>query len=180
MKIYTKTGDQGQTSLYNGTRISKADLRLDAIGSVDELNSHLGLLRDQPINANLQNGFQRIQENLFVIGALLASEKNTDKVPNLSADSVNWLENEIDRMEEELPAMQFFILPGGHPTVSQAHVTRCVCRRAERQVVRLSEQVQVDPLLFRYLNRLSDYLFVLARYLGKKLEVDEIPWKPNG
>lgn len=179
MKIYTKTGDLGQTSLYNGTRVSKADLRLDAIGTIDELNSHLGLLRDQPINASRQNNFQRIQENLFVIGALLASEKKAKKVPDLPTDSVEWLETEIDTMEEELPSMQFFILPGGHTTVSQAHVTRCVCRRAERQVVRLSEQTQIDPLLLRYLNRLSDYLFVLARYLGRKLEVDEIPWKPN-
>ncbi|MGD1889990.1 MAG: cob(I)yrinic acid a,c-diamide adenosyltransferase [Cyclobacteriaceae bacterium] len=179
MKIYTKTGDNGTTSIYGGTRLPKSDLRLEAIGSVDELNAHLGLLRDQSSNLIPEAKFQQIQENLFVVGALLASEGKPEKIPNLPPNSVEWLEEQMDKMDEELPEMRFFILPGGHPIVSQAHITRCVCRRAERQLVRLAEQVSIASLLFRYLNRLSDYLFVLARYLGKKQNVKEIPWRPN-
>ncbi|MEO0332485.1 MAG: cob(I)yrinic acid a,c-diamide adenosyltransferase [Bacteroidota bacterium] len=179
MKIYTKTGDRGETSLYGGQRISKADLRMEAIGTVDELNAQIGLLRDQPINANRQDKFQWVQDNLFVVGAILASEPGKSGVPELPADGVSWLEHEIDQMDSELPAMRFFILPGGHPTVSQAHIARCVCRRAERCVVRLAENISVEPVLVTFLNRMSDYLFVLARFLGKELEVGEIPWKPN-
>ncbi|WKN42708.1 cob(I)yrinic acid a,c-diamide adenosyltransferase [Tunicatimonas pelagia] len=179
MKIYTKTGDKGETSLYGGSRVSKADLRIEAIGTVDELNAQIGLLRDQPINASRQDKFQWIQDNLFVVGAIMASQVDQSSVPELSADSTSWLEREIDQMDSELAPMRFFILPGGHPVVSQAHVARCVCRRAERCVVRLSENDSVDPLLTTFLNRLSDYLFVLARYLGKELGVEEIPWKPN-
>jgi len=179
MKIYTKTGDNGTTALYGGTRLSKSDLRLEAIGSVDELNAHLGLLRDWSDKKISEDNFQLIQEHLFVIGALLASEGKSEKIPDLPTDIVKWLEDQIDQLDQDLPEMQFFILPGGHPLVSQAHITRCVCRRAERQVVRLSEQAEIDPLLFQYLNRLSDYLFVLARYIGKKENVKEIPWKPN-
>ncbi len=154
-------------------------MRLEAIGSVDELNAHLGLLRDLCRDLISSDNFQLIQENLFVVGALLASEGKLSKIPDLSPGDVKWLEEQIDQMDKELPEMQFFILPGGHPLVSQAHIARCVCRRAERQVVRLSEQATIDPLLFRYLNRLSDYLFVLARFLGKKQNVKEIPWRPN-
>ena len=179
MKIYTKTGDDGMTSLYGGTRISKADLRMETIGTVDELNAQLGLLRDQPVNANRQSDFQVIQEVLFVVGALLANEKDRPNVPTISNDQVEWLEAGIDQMDAELPAMRFFILPGGHPAVSIAHIARCVCRRAERHVVRLAEHVQVPAIIQVYLNRLSDYLFVLARYMGKELEVDEIPWHPE-
>ncbi|MEM9833748.1 MAG: cob(I)yrinic acid a,c-diamide adenosyltransferase [Bacteroidota bacterium] len=179
MKIYTKTGDGGETSLYGGERISKAALRMEAIGTVDELNAQLGLLRDQPTNADRQDKFQWLQDNLFVLGAILASKPDKSGVPEMSADSIARLEREIDQMDEELPAMRFFILPGGHPTVSQAHITRCVCRRAERCVVRLAENTPVEPILITFLNRLSDYLFVLARYLGKELAVNEIPWKPG-
>lgn len=181
MKIYTKTGDNGTTALYGGTRFSKADLRLEAIGSVDELNAHIGLLRDYSNGLIPDDSFQLIQENLFIIGALLASQEESDKIPDLATESVEWLEDQMDKMDEELAEMQFFILPGGHTLVSQAHISRCVCRRAERQVVRLSGQpdVEIKPLLLQYLNRLSDYLFVLARYFGKKLQVEEIPWQPN-
>lgn len=179
MKIYTKTGDRGETSLYGGQRISKADLRMEAIGTVDELNAQIGLLRDQPINSSWQDKFQWVQDNLFVVGAILASEPGKSGVPELPTDSISWLEQEIDQMDADLPAMRFFILPGGHPTVSQAHIARCVCRRAERCVVRLAENISVEPVLVTFLNRMSDYLFVLARFLGKELEVGEIPWKPN-
>ncbi len=179
MKIYTKTGDKGETSLYGGNRVSKADLRIEAIGTVDELNAQIGLLRDQSVNATRQDKFQWIQDNLFVVGAIMASEPDQKGVPKLSEDSTTWLEHEIDQMDSELSQMRFFILPGGHPVVSQAHIARCVCRRAERCVVRLFENDSVDPKLITFLNRLSDYLFVLARYLGKELEVEEIPWKPN-
>ncbi len=179
MKIYTKTGDKGETSLYGGSRVSKADLRIEAIGTVDELNAQIGLLRDQSVNSSRQDKFQWIQDNLFVVGAIMASEPGQKGVPELSTDNTLWLEQEIDQMDSELLQMRFFILPGGHPVVSQAHVARCVCRRAERCVVRLSENDSADPKLITFLNRLSDYLFVLARYLGKELEVEEIPWKPN-
>lgn len=167
------------TSLYGGTRISKADLRMEAIGTVDELNAQLGLLRDQPVNKMRQDDFQVIQEHLFVIGALLANDQDRPNMPDLPDDSIAWLEQGIDRMEEALPQMRFFILPGGHSSVSLAHVARCVCRRAERQVVRLSAHVRVPHVIQIYLNRLSDYLFVLARFLGQELDVAEIPWKPQ-
>lgn len=179
MKIYTKTGDDGSTSLYGGTRISKADLRMDAIGTVDELNAQIGLLRDQPVNADQQHKFQTIQENLFVIGAMLASEKKESNIPVLSEDSIRWIEQGIDEMVEGIPPMRFFILPGGHPAVSMAHIARCVCRRAERTTVRLSQEVDMPASINVYLNRLSDYLFILARDLGQKLKVEEIPWKAS-
>ena len=129
MKIYTKTGDQGETSLYGGNRVSKADLRIEAIGTVDELNAQVGLLRDQSENASRQDKFQRIQDDLFVVGAIIASKPEQSGVPELSSDSTEWLEQSIDQMDEELEPMRFFILPGGHPVVSQAHIARCVCRR---------------------------------------------------
>ena len=167
------------TSLYGGTRVSKADLRMEAIGTIDELNAHLGLLRDQPVNIGRQDIFQVIQEHLFVIGAQLANDKEKENIPALPKNSVSWLEQGIDGMDEVLPPMKYFILPGGHTSVSMAHVARCVCRRAERHVVRLADYASFPHVIQIYLNRLSDYLFVLARLLSQELKVNEIPWRPK-
>lgn len=181
MKIYTKTGDAGTTALYGGARVSKADERVETYGTIDELNAHLGLLRDQEVNQARAPLFQEIQETLFVIGSHLAADpsKESMKLPPLSEESVPHLEASIDALDADLPAMKYFILPGGHPAVSVCHVARCVCRRAERQVVRFSQHETVDPMIIVYLNRLSDWLFVLARAMGQQLGVDEIPWKPQ-
>lgn len=181
MKIYTRTGDQGTTALYGGTRVAKSDERVETYGTVDELNAHLGLLRDQAVNSSRGDLFQEIQETLFVIGAHLAADPNKEamKLPEITEASVANLEQSIDTMDQSLPEMKFFILPGGHPSVSVCHVARCVCRRAERQVVRFGQHEAVDPLIVVYLNRLSDWLFVLARTMGQELGVDEIPWKPQ-
>ena len=171
MKIYTKTGDQGTTALFGGQRVSKADLRVDAYGTVDELNSYLGLLFEEDL-------IVEIQDKLFTIGAILATEPGNTKVktPHLSEADIVVLEKAIDKMEESLEPMKHFILPGGHQKVSFCHIARTVCRRAERIVVALND---VDPLVIKYLNRLSDYLFVLSRFLSKKLNAKEIPWIPK-
>lgn len=182
MKIYTKTGDAGTTGLFGGSRVSKAHVRIEAYGTVDELNSQLGLLRDQAVNADRKELLIQIQENLFTIGSQLATEDDEQraKIPTLPSESVSQLEKEIDLMEEALEPMKNFILPGGHSSVSLGHVTRCVCRRAERRVVALADMTSVDELIIHYLNRLSDYLFVLCRKMGKELNVEETPWKPRG
>jgi len=181
MKIYTKTGDQGMTSLLGGKRISKADLRIDTYGTVDELNSWVGLLRDQEVNHSRKEILLIIQDRLFTIGSMLATEPGNIKVkiPVLSEKDVVVLENEIDAMDSALPPMRSFVLPGGHTAVSFAHVTRTVCRRAERLVIALNETEPVDALIIVYLNRLSDYLFVLARKMSNELNVEEAPWKPK-
>ena len=181
MKIYTKTGDQGMTSLFGGKRISKADLRIDTYGTVDELNSWVGLLRDQEVNHSRKEILLIIQDRLFTIGSMLATEPGNIKVkiPVLSEKDVVVLENEIDAMDSALPPMRSFVLPGGHTAVSFAHVTRTVCRSAERLVIALNETEPVDALIIVYLNRLSDYLFVLARKMSNELNVEEAPWKPK-
>jgi len=181
MKIYTKSGDKGKTSLLGGTRLLKSDLRIEAIGSVDELNAHLGVLRDQNINAKRRGMLHAIQDNLFVLGSILAAvgKQQPDYLPEFDPEAVRKLEEAIDEMEEELEPMRYFILPGGHPDVSACHVARCVCRRSERALVRLSEQEAVLPELIVYLNRMSDFLFVLARKIGKEHHSTEIPWKPR-
>ena len=181
MKIYTKTGDQGMTSLFGGKRVSKADLRIDTYGTVDELNSWVGVVRDQDVNQSRKKILLTIQDRLFTIGSMLATEPGNTKVkiPVLSADDVASLEHEIDAMDSALPAMRSFLLPGGHIAVSFAHVTRTVCRRAERLVIALNDTEPVDPLIIIYLNRLSDYLFVLARKMAGELGADEAPWKPR-
>lgn len=182
MKIYTRTGDKGQTGLLGGSRVSKDHLRIEAYGTVDELNSHLGMLRDMaaPLHAEL---LMDIQRTLFALGSRLASEdqENADrfKVPHIGADEVTGLERIMDTLDVELEPMRNFILPGGHPAVSQAHICRTVCRRAERRVVQLAAQEAVPDELVRYLNRLSDLLFVLARHIAKRLQVSDIPWKPG-
>ena len=179
MKIYTKTGDKGQTSLFGGKRVAKHHIRIDAYGTVDELNSYIGLIRDQEIAQESIKTLLEIQDRLFTMGSLLATESGNNKVkiPLLINSDVTFLENEIDKMNEQLPEMKSFILPGGNITVSFCHIARCVCRRAERIVSLLSELEIVDEMIIIYLNRLSDYLFVLARKIAKDKGINETPWK---
>jgi cob(I)alamin adenosyltransferase len=181
MKIYTKTGDKGQTSLIGGTRLLKSDDRINAYGTVDELNSYIGLLRDQDVNNNKKEILKEIQDRLFTIGALLASdpEKSKMKVPDLHDNDVSILEKKIDEMETGLVPLKEFVLPGGHPSVSFCHIARCVCRRAERLTVSLQQKEFVPDLIVIYLNRLSDYLFVLSRMMSKELGAEEVTWKPR-
>lgn len=180
MKIYTKKGDKGETGILGGTRLPKHHLRIESYGTIDELNSFVGLLRDQVSNPIGQLLIQ-IQEELFTIGANLASDpvKNRMELPMIAEEDISRLENLMDEMEKELPEMKSFVLPGGHPAVSTAHVCRCVCRRAERLCVALDENEEVNELILQYLNRLSDYFFVLSRKLTQEFEVEEIPWKPR-
>jgi cob(I)alamin adenosyltransferase len=183
MKIYTKTGDTGVTSLIGGTKVSKAHLRIEAYGTVDELNSYTGLCKDLITDDLTKVVLQEVQDRLFTIGSALACdpEKETKlRVPDLKEDDISLLEKEIDKMNELLPPMKSFILPGGHPTNAHLHIARCVCRRAERCCIRLgAENHEVEPIIIKYLNRLSDYLFMLARYATHLLKVEEIPWKPR-
>lgn len=181
MKVYTKKGDKGTTQLIGGTRVPKSSLRIEAYGTVDELNSHVGMIRDQDINSTHQERLLEIQDRLFTMGSLLAvDEKGTKmQLPGLFEKDVENLENWIDAMEANLEPMKSFVLPGGHTTVSHTHIARCVCRRAERITVDLANTTDIDPLLLTYLNRLSDYLFVLSRALTKELNAIEIPWKPR-
>lgn len=182
-KIYTKTGDQGKTSLIGGTKVPKSHVRIESYGTVDELNSYIGWVADQIADTNSKATLKEIQDRLFTIGSSLACDPDKEplmKIPDLLDSDVQFLEQEIDRMNESLPPMKFFILPGGHPAISTAHVARCVCRRAERICVLMKEEgMFIEPLVIQYINRLSDYLFVLARYIGFLLEVAEIPWKPR-
>lgn len=240
LRIYTKTGDKGSTSLIGGTKVSKSHLRIEAYGTVDELNSFIGLLGDHlaaasssvanvpaasssaanvpaaptssanvpaaptssappsatatssstipaapapsPLLPEAQSLLREIQDRLFTIGSSLACDPEKEPkfaIPDLRESDLTHLERSIDTMDAELPPMKSFILPGGHPAVSTAHVARCVCRRAERCVVRLQEEAPVEPLVLQYLNRLSDYLFELSRFVGHRLAVPEIPWKPR-
>lgn len=179
MKIYTKTGDKGTTSLFGGKRVPKHHIRIESYGTVDELNSYIGLIRDQKIDKNTFNVLIEIQDRLFTLGSMLATEPGNEKVkvPQLFEEDITLLENEIDKMNEVLPEMRSFVLPGGHPTVSYCHIARCVCRRAERLAVHLSEIEKVQEIVVKYLNRLSDYLFVLSRKLTQDNKANEIPWK---
>lgn len=181
MKIYTKTGDKGKTSLFGGSKVSKSSLRIESYGTVDELNSYIGLLRDQKVNQNRKDELVEIQDRLFTIGSILATEPGNTKVkiPQLAETDIIFLEKKIDVMDEKLPPMKSFILPGGHESVSHCHISRCVCRRAERIVIELNEIDPVNELVYQYLNRLSDYLFVLARMMSSELGAEETPWKPR-
>lgn len=180
MKIYTKTGDTGHTSLLGGKRVSKAHIRINAYGTVDELNSHIGLLRDVEIREDRKIILKEIQDKLFTIGShLAADDKNRKKIPDLKEEDVELLEKEIDKMNGELPPMKHFILPGGNQFVSFTHIARCVCRRAEREIVTLHHEEEVNDLIIKYINRLSDYLFVLARKLGAELNAEEVAWRPR-
>ncbi|MGK0413252.1 MAG: cob(I)alamin adenosyltransferase [Polaribacter sp.] len=188
MKIYTKTGDNGTTALFGGTRVKKYNSRIESYGTVDELNAYIGLIKDQEISKEVKDSLLKIQNELFTLGAMLATppEKETLKngkerlnIPKIDEASILFLENEIDEMDAVLPQMTHFILPGGHQAVSFCHVARCVCRRAERLSVELNDEEPLNENILKYLNRLSDYLFVLARKLTKDLEVAEIKWIPQ-
>ncbi|CAM3961223.1 cob(I)yrinic acid a,c-diamide adenosyltransferase [Flavobacterium antarcticum] len=188
MKVYTKTGDKGTTALFGGTRVPKNHIRIESYGTVDELNSHIGLIRDQDINGIYKNTLAEIQNKLFTVGAILATppEKETLKngkdrlnIPKITEAEIEFMENAIDSMEASLPQMTHFVLPGGHPTVSYCHIARCVCRRAERIAVHLNEIESIDFFVLKYLNRLSDYLFVLARKLSQDLNAEEVQWIPE-
>lgn len=188
MKIYTKTGDKGTTALFGGTRVPKDHIRIESYGTVDELNSYIGLIRDQEIALHYKNILIEIQDRLFTVGAILATppEKEVKKNGELrlqklgiTESDIALLENEIDTMEEALPPMTHFVLPGGHTTVSYCHIARCVCRRAERLAVHLDHNEPVSEIVIMYLNRLSDYLFVLARKLSNDLNAEEVKWIPR-
>ncbi len=183
LKIYTKTGDKGTTSLIGGTKVSKSHLRIEAYGTVDELNSYIGLSRDLLVDEKGRATLLEVQDRLFTIGSSLACDPIKEpkmRIPDLKEKDITFLESEIDRMHDTLPLMKSFILPGGHVISSQIHIARCVCRRAERCCVRLEvESLEVEPVILKYLNRLSDYLFVLARYVAHQSKAEEIPWKPR-
>ncbi|MBQ0735681.1 cob(I)yrinic acid a,c-diamide adenosyltransferase [Aquimarina celericrescens] len=188
MKIYTKTGDKGTTALFGGTRVPKHHIRIESYGTVDELNSHIGLIRDQEIEEQSKKILINIQDKLFTVGAVLATDpekailKSGQKrlnIATISVEDVELLENEMDRMNESLAPMTHFVLPGGHQTVSFCHIARCVCRRAERLATALYEIAPFEETTLQYLNRLSDYLFVLARKLSFDLKADEIKWIPT-
>ena len=181
MKIYTKTGDTGTTMLFGGSRVPKSDLRIEAYGTVDELNSYVGLVRHRNIDPRHQKVLAEVQDRLFTLGSILASDpsKENVKVPDLHESDIELLETEIDHMNEYLPEMKFFILPGGNDTIGFFHIARCICRRAERLCVALNSEAEVPAIVIKYLNRLSDYLFVLARAIGQDDSVEETPWKPR-
>jgi len=188
MKIYTKTGDKGTTSLFGGTRVPKHHIRIESYGTVDELNAHIGLIKDQKIEAHTKEILNRVQDRLFTIGSTLATEpekaslksgKERLRIPKISEEDIILLEKEMDLMNDALPEMTHFVLPGGHQSVSFCHIARCVCRRAERMSTALYETSPFDEMVIKYLNRLSDYLFVLARKLSKDLNAEEIQWIPE-
>ena len=181
MKIYTKTGDEGTTSLFGGQRVLKSHYRIEAYGTVDELNAYIGLLRDQPVNQPSQQTLVEIQNKLFTVGAILATEPGKDKVkvPQLNDPDILFLEKEIDKIDTVLPPLKNFVLPGGHISISFGHVSRTVCRRAERLVIALNEHEKINPLVIKYLNRLSDYLFMLCRKMAMDLGITETPWNPK-
>ena len=181
MKIYTKTGDKGLTSLIGGTRVPKNHIRIESYGTVDELNSYIGLIACQEIDAHYKDVLKEIQDRLFTIGASLAAdpEKSKMKIPDLLEEDITFLEEKIDEMNEALPALKHFVLPGGNTTVSYCHLARCVCRKAERLAVALDESSFVDSKVIVYLNRLSDYLFVLGRMIGKETHATENIWVPR-
>jgi cob(I)alamin adenosyltransferase len=181
IKIYTKGGDKGYTSLMGGTRVPKYDNRIDAYGTIDELNSFIGLIRDFGIQNQYKEVILGIQNFLFTAESHLASETeaSAQRLPVLQEEAIGILEKEIDRMNEHLPALKNFILPGGHPVVSYCHISRTICRRAERLVIKLAEEYDINPVIIRFLNRLSDYLFVLGRMLTQEFGAEEIAWNPH-
>jgi cob(I)alamin adenosyltransferase len=181
-KIYTKTGDDGTTGLVGGTRVRKQDPRLEAYGTIDELNASLGVVRSFPIPDDLKNMLEEIQNRLFNIGSRLASDEKGEAITSrlsITEANLEYLEKKIDLLEEELPELTHFILPGGDMAAAQCHVSRTVCRRAERRVLEFSEQAKVEPEIIRYMNRLSDFLFVLSRKLSAIGGVEEKRWKQD-
>lgn len=181
MKIYTKTGDKGLTSLIGGSRVPKYHIRIESYGTVDELNAYLGLIADQDISAHHQKNLKQIQDRLFTIGACLAADPDTAHkiLPDLTTADMEMLEQEMDSMDKQLPQLKHFILPGGSNAISFCHVARCVCRRAERITVQLAQESSVDEKVIVYLNRLSDYLFMLARAIGHEQHIEEHKWIPR-
>jgi cob(I)alamin adenosyltransferase len=181
MKIYTKKGDNGTTGLIGGTRVLKNNIRIESYGTVDELNAYVGLIADLLENSQLINQLNEIQDRLFTIGSILANdaEKSNMKIPSLTPEDILNLENWIDEFNNEIPEMRYFILPGGHQNISFCHIARCVCRRAERRVVELNQLEKVELNVLTYLNRLSDYLFILGRKYAFDLNVIEKPWHPR-
>ncbi len=178
-QVYTKTGDKGFTSLIGGTRVEKHHVRLEAYGTVDELNAHIGMIRSYNVDEDSQKALIRIQNLLFTIGSYLATDESvSDLRMHLKTDEaeIEFMELEMDRMENALPPLRNFVLPGGHPALAQCHIARTVCRRAERRAIAMASEVVVDEWVIRYLNRLSDYLFVLSRHLSNYFNVNEIPW----
>ena len=182
-KIYTKTGDLGKTSLIGGTKVAKSHIRIDSYGTVDELNSYIGMVSDLTVEVHTKEILREIQDRLFTIGSSLACDPEKEplmKIPDLKETDIDLLEREIDSMNDILAPMKSFILPGGHIAISTTHVARCVCRRAERCCVNMQEhELFVEPLVIKYLNRLSDYLFVLSRYTAHALNIEELKWKPR-
>ncbi len=181
MKIYTKTGDKGFTSLIGGTRVPKYHLRIESYGTVDELNSYVGMIRDQDISTHDKDLLKQIQDRLFTIGASLAADPEKSKmiIPDLNLEDIELLEKQMDAINEQLPELRHFILPGGNNAISFCHIARCVCRRAERLAVHLATESNVDEKVTVYLNRLSDYLFVLARKIGNEQKIAENQWIPR-
>lgn len=182
MKIYTKTGDRATTSLFTGKRVPKHHIRIESYGTVDELNSFLGLVRDLTADSEIKSLLAQIQNKLFTVGAILATEPSKDnrlKIPRIQDADIHLLEKAMDLMNTELPEMTHFILPGGHPTVSYCHIARTVCRRAERMISYLNEEEPVPEGVLKYINRLSDYIFVLARKLSNDLQAEEVKWIPE-
>ncbi len=180
-KIYTKGGDKGETSLLGGTRVPKYHERIEAYGTVDELNSFIGLIRDQDIPEHFRETLLDIQNKLFTAESHLAADdvSKTINLPRIVEGDITRLEEEIDQMNRVLPELRNFILPGGHPIVSYCHIARTICRRAERLTIKLAEKYEVESVIIKYLNRLSDFLFVLARQLAKELNAEEITWRPD-
>lgn len=181
MRVYTKTGDDGTSGLIGGTRVEKYDLRLESYGTVDELNSWIGLICSQKIDPTSRDLLLSVQNNLFVIGARLATDLSKTDLSaklNLKEKEITKLENEMDRILDQLPPMEHFVLPGGSNAISYCHLARTVCRRAERRVCQLAKEVSIPDELIRYLNRLSDYLFVLSRKIAVDESVDEVQWTP--
>ena len=181
MKIYTKTGDKGQTSLIGGTRVPKYHLRIESYGTVDELNSYIGLISDQDLSAHDKDLLKQVQDRLFTIGSSLASDPEKSKmvIPDLYQADIELLEKEMDAINEVISELRHFILPGGDQAISFCHVARCVCRRAERLVVHLATESTVDEKITIYLNRLSDYLFTLGRKIAHDRKIAENQWIPR-
>lgn len=188
MKIYTKTGDKGTTALFGGSRVPKHHIRIESYGTVDELNAHLGMLRDCEVNPQVKQDIELIQNKLFTLGAILATDPKKAKlksgkdrlnIPRITPEDIEYLEKRIDTMNESLPQMTHFVLPGGHKAVSQSHITRCVCRRAERNAAALYDIEAFDEEVLQYLNRLSDYIFVVSRKTADELQVKETQWVPE-
>ncbi len=179
MKIYTRGGDKGTTALIGGRRVPKFHQKIEAYGTIDELMAHTGLLMDEDVNCDRKELFLWIQDRLMTAASLLASDGQDDELPKFFPEDIQRLEQEIDSMEEKLDELRSFIIPGGHSSVSVCHITRTVCRRTERIVIHVAEEFSVDELIISFLNRYSDFLFVLSRLISRELDVNEITWKPK-